>query len=137
MEFGDSFAELLDKFIVLHIRCWKLEDYIAEAQTDRRIADAKRKLDYCFKDRRPKLTKAINSFLDVYISKNHARIFSVENTKVYEGFDNKICNHIIGIGDGADEWWYTYKDDDKGKKSYIEKGFNYCPECGEKIKEET
>lgn len=89
LEFGDSFAELLDKFIILHIRCWKLEDYIAtEANTDRRIADAKRKLDYCFKDRRPKLTKAINSFLDVYISKNHARPFSVENTKVYEGFEN-------------------------------------------------
>lgn len=88
LEFSESFAEVLDRFIVLHIRMWKLEDAIAEAKTDSEVADLKRKVDYCFKDRRPKLTKAINSYLDVYISKNHAKKFSEENVKLYKGFKN-------------------------------------------------
>ena len=35
-----------------------------------------------------KLTKAINSFLDVYIDKNHRKKFSEENIKLYKGFKN-------------------------------------------------
>jgi len=46
----------------------------------------KRKIDVCFKQKRPKLIAAINSFLDVYISKNHARPFSEENLKLYKGY---------------------------------------------------
>ncbi len=76
LEFGDSFAELIEKFIILHIRTWKLEDAVAEARSDFKIGELKRKLDYCFKVKRPKLIKAINSFLDVYISKNHTRPLS-------------------------------------------------------------
>jgi len=87
LEFSESFAEILDRFIVLHIRMWKLEDAVGEAETDAEVASLKRKVDYCFKDRRPKLIKAINSFLDVYIDKNHARKFSEENIKHYKGFD--------------------------------------------------
>jgi hypothetical protein len=88
IEFSESFAEILDRFIVLHIRMWKLEDAIAEAKSNDEIADLKRKVDYCFKDRRPKLVKAINSFLDVYVDKNHAKKFSEENVKLYKGFKN-------------------------------------------------
>jgi hypothetical protein len=88
IEFSESFAEIMDRFIVLHIRMWKLEDAIADAKTDTEVADLKRKVDYCFKDRRPKLTKAINSYLDVYVSKNNIRKFSEENVKLYKGFTN-------------------------------------------------
>lgn len=88
IEFSESFAEIMDRFIVLHIRMWKLEDAIAEAKNDSEVADLKRKVDYCFKDRRPKLTKAINSYLDVYVDKNHVRKFSEENVKLYKGFKN-------------------------------------------------
>jgi len=87
LEFSESFAEILDRFIVLHIRMWKLEDAIGLAD-DSEIAPLKRKIDYCFKDRRPKLIKAINSFLDVYINRTHVRKFSEENIKLYKGFDN-------------------------------------------------
>ena len=87
LEFSESFSEMLDRFVVLHIRMWKLEDAIGEAVTDREIAKLKRKVDYCFKDRRPKLIAAINSFLDVYIDKNHHRTFSEPNIKKYKGFD--------------------------------------------------
>lgn len=88
IEFSESFAEIMDRFIVLHIRMWKLEDAIGEAKSDAEVADLKRKVDYCFKDRRPKLTKAINSYLDVYVSKNHVKKFSEENVKLYKGFSN-------------------------------------------------
>lgn len=88
LEFSETFAEILDRFIVLHIRMWKLEDAAGQAIKDSELADIKRKVDYCFKDRRPRLIKAINSFLDVYISKNHIKKFSEENVKIYKGFKN-------------------------------------------------
>lgn len=44
------------------------------------------------------------------------------------------CNHIIGIGDGVDEWWYCYADSTTDAKSYIETEFSYCPLCGELLK---
>lgn len=88
IEFSESFAEIMDRFIVLHIRMWKLEDAIADAKTDAEVADLKRKVDYCFKDRRPKLTKAINSYLDVYVNKSSIKKFSEENVKLYKGFKN-------------------------------------------------
>jgi len=86
LEFSESFAEILDRFIVLHIRTWKLEDAVSEANTDSEVAELKRKIDYCFKDRRPKLIRAINFFLDNYIDKNHHKNFSEPNIKLYKGF---------------------------------------------------
>jgi hypothetical protein len=88
LEFSESFAEILDRFIVQHIRMWKIEDAIGASNDNNEIADLKRKVDYLFKDRRPKLIKAINSFLDVYIDKNHARKFTEENVKLYKGYKN-------------------------------------------------
>ena len=88
LEFSENFAEILDRFIVLHIRTWKLEDSIGEAKTDGEVADLKRKIDFCFKDRRPKLINAINSFLDVYINKECCRKFSELNVKQYKGYEN-------------------------------------------------
>lgn len=88
LEFSESFAEIIDRFIVLHIRMWKLEDAAGEAKSDKELADIKRKVDYCFKDRRPKLIKAINSFLDIYINKNYAKPFTEENVKIYKNFVN-------------------------------------------------
>lgn len=89
LEFSESFAEMLDRFIVLHIRMWKLEDAIFDAKSDSEVAELKRKIDYCFKDRRPKLTKAINFFLDAYIDKNHHKKFVEPNIKFYNGFNEK------------------------------------------------
>ena len=88
LEFSESFAELLDRFIVLHIRMWKLEDEMGIVTTDSELSDLKRKVDYCFKDRRPKLIRAINSFLDVYVGDHGVKPFSEENVKLYKGFNN-------------------------------------------------
>lgn len=86
IEFSDNFAEILEKLFILHIRMWKLEDLIAEATSDQEIASLKRKIDYCFKDKRPKLIKVLNLMLDDYIKKN--KPFSEENLKSYSGFKN-------------------------------------------------
>lgn len=89
LEFSENFAEMLDRFVVLHIRMWKLEDAISSAKNDGEIADLKKKIDFCFKEKRPKLTKAINFFLDSYVDKNHPnKKFSEENIKLYSGFKN-------------------------------------------------
>ncbi len=86
IEFSESFAELLDKFLVLHIRMWRLEDAIGEATSDKEVADLKRKVDICFKEKRPKLTAAINTYLDVYVIEG--RPFAEESVKLYKGYDS-------------------------------------------------
>jgi hypothetical protein len=68
---------------------WKLEDAISSAKSDSEIADLKKKIDFCFKEKRPKLTKSINFYLDSYVDKNHpAKKFSEENVKLYDGYKN-------------------------------------------------
>lgn len=88
VEWSDNFAEMLEKYIILHIRMWKIEDACAESNDPREVFDLKRKLDYCFKDRRPKLTKAINQYLDAHINKEYTKRFDDGNVKQYKGFEN-------------------------------------------------
>jgi hypothetical protein len=88
VEWSDNFAEMLEKYLILHIRMWKIEDACAESNDPQEVYDLKRKLDFCFKDRRPKLTKAINCYLDTYVSKNSTRTFDDGNVKQYKGFNN-------------------------------------------------
>ena len=83
IEFGDSFAELLDKFIIMHIRAWKLEDEIGQAIRNNdinRIVDLKKKLDIVFKIKRPKLIKAINCFIAL------GKFEQDEDIKFYNGY---------------------------------------------------
>lgn len=86
IEFSDNFAELLEKLFILHCRMWALENKVAEAKNDEELAFVKRKIDWCFKDKRPKLIKVINLMLDNYIKQN--KPFSEENVKDYKGFKN-------------------------------------------------
>lgn len=81
VEFGDSFAELLEKLLIVNIRMWKLEDLASQEKDDKKLGELKRKIDFCFKEKRPKLIKAINSFLDTYIT-NYRKFFE-ENIKSY------------------------------------------------------
>lgn len=87
IEWSDNLAEMLEKYLILHIRMWKLEDACGAAESAEEVYDLKRKIDYCFKDRRPKLTKAINSYLDNYVSNN--KKFDDGNVKQYKNFTNK------------------------------------------------
>jgi len=79
----DSIAEVIEKLIILHIRNWMLEDAVADAKTDAALADLKRKLDWCFKVRRPRLVEALNAMLDRAI--REGRSLAEESVKIYRG----------------------------------------------------
>jgi hypothetical protein len=60
----DNLGEIIEKLAILHIRMWMLEDAISQSTDDTTLADLKRKIDICFKIKRPKLVQAINVMVD-------------------------------------------------------------------------
>jgi hypothetical protein len=79
----DSLGEVVEKLAILHIRMWMLEDRMAEAKTDAEIADIKRKLDICFKQKRPKYVEAINRLVDDAVSRGKS--LKEDSVKIYKG----------------------------------------------------
>ena len=82
--YTDNFGEIVEKLIIIHIRTWMLEDMISEAKTDSELADIKRKIDICFKQKRPKFVEAINLIIDDAIV--HAKSIREDSVKIYKGF---------------------------------------------------
>ena len=80
---SDSFGEVLEKLAILHIRTWHLEDAMQSAKTDSELADLKRKVDICFKVKRPKLVAALNAIIDDAITKNKS--LREDSVKLYKG----------------------------------------------------
>lgn len=80
---SDSFGEVLEKLAILHIRTWHLEDAMQSAQSDEELADLKRKVDICFKVKRPKLVAALNAMIDDAIVRNKS--LREESVKLYKG----------------------------------------------------
>jgi hypothetical protein len=66
---------------------WYLEDAISEAKNDSEIADLKRKIDICFKSKRPKYVQAINKMMDNSIISGKSLI--EDSVKHYKGFNNE------------------------------------------------
>lgn len=79
----DNLGEVIEKLIILHIRTWMLEDAIQAVKSDSEIADIKRKLDICFKQKRPNLVQAINQLVDEAIVKNKS--LREDSVKIYKG----------------------------------------------------
>ena len=80
----DNLGEVVEKLIILHIRMWMIEDRIQEVYSDDvAVADLKRKLDICFKQKRPKLVQAINRMVDNAIRTEKSLI--EDSVKVYKG----------------------------------------------------
>jgi len=80
----DNLTEVIEKMIILHIRTWMLEDKIGIAISDTEVADLKRKIDICFKVKRPQYIQAINRMIDdAIINKNTIKEDSV---KSYDGY---------------------------------------------------
>jgi len=78
----DNLGEVIEKLSILHTRMWMLEDAIQEAKTDTEIADLKRKIDICFKVKRPRLVQAVNFLVDnAIITGKTLREDSVKNYK--------------------------------------------------------
>ena len=80
---SDSFGEVLEKLAILHIRTWHLEDAMQAAKTDSELADLKRKVDICFKIKRPKLVAALNAMIDDAIIKEKS--LREDSVKLYKG----------------------------------------------------
>ena len=78
----DNLGEIIEKLCILHIRMWFLEDRIANATTDQEVADLKRKIDICFKQKRPQYLQAINRMIDGAIANERSLI--EDSVKIYK-----------------------------------------------------
>ena len=81
----DNLGEIVEKLVILHIRTWMLEDAIQEATTDADIASLKKKIDICFKVKRPRFVQAINQLVDMSIA--HNRSLVEDSVKAYKGVE--------------------------------------------------
>lgn len=82
----DNIGEVIEKLSILHCRMWYLEDGIADAKTDEEVGTLKRKIDICFKDKRPRLVEAINIMINDAIINNKSLV--EDSVKHYKGFSS-------------------------------------------------
>lgn len=82
----DNLGEIIEKLAIIHIRMWMLEDAMQVAKTDEELADLKRKVDICFKVKRPKYVQAINLLVDDAI--RTGKSLREDSVKLYKGIDN-------------------------------------------------
>jgi hypothetical protein len=80
----DNIGEVIEKLSILHCRMWYLEDAIAEAKTNDEVATLKKKIDICFKDKRPRLVEAVNRMINDSIVNNKSLV--EDSVKHYKGF---------------------------------------------------
>lgn len=81
----DNLGEVVEKLAILHVRMWMLEDMINASTTDEELADLKRKIDICFKIKRPRLVQALNLLVDNAIAKNKS--LREDSVKVYKSVE--------------------------------------------------
>ena len=80
---SDNIGEILEKLAILHIRTWHLEDAMQAVKSDEELAELKRKVDICFKVKRPKLVAALNAIIDDAII--NAKSLREDSVKLYKG----------------------------------------------------
>jgi len=83
----DNIGEVIEKLAILHCRMWYLEDAISDSSNDNEIAQLKRKIDICFKQKRPKYVEAINRMIDNSILTEKSLI--EDSVKLYKGFQKQ------------------------------------------------
>lgn len=83
----DNIGEVIEKLAILHIRMWMLEDKAALATEATEIADLKRKIDICFKNKRPKFVQATNLMIENAVRTGQSLI--EDSVKYYEGHKEK------------------------------------------------
>lgn len=83
----DNLGEVIEKLAILHVRMWYLEDMISENYSDdSKVAELKRKIDICFKDKRPMYVQAINRMIDKAIIDGKSLVS--DSVKLYKGYQN-------------------------------------------------
>jgi hypothetical protein len=80
----DNLSEVIEKLVILHIRTWFLEDMAGVADSDSALAEIKRKVDICFKQKRPMYIQAINKMIDYAIV--NGKSVSEDSVKLYKNF---------------------------------------------------
>ena len=88
----DNIGEVIEKLCILHIRTWFLEDMAGLAKTNDELADIKRKIDICFKIKRPVLVQAINKMIDQCIKSEKSLV--EDSVKVYKGINDESANKV-------------------------------------------
>ena len=83
----DNIGEVIEKLSILHCRMWYLEDAISSASSDVEIAELKRKIDICFKVKRPRYVEAINRMMEDSIVNSKSLV--EDSVKHYKGFPNE------------------------------------------------
>lgn len=87
----DNLGEVIEKLAILHCRMWYLEDAVSIAENNDEIAEIKKKIDICFKTKRPKYVEAINRMMNQSIINGKSLV--EDSVKYYKGFtDKKIDN---------------------------------------------
>lgn len=81
----DNLGEVIEKLVILHIRTWMLEDAAQQARTADELAGIKKKIDICFKQKRPKFVQAINRMVDDAII--HGKSLAEDSVKLYKGVE--------------------------------------------------
>ena len=82
----DNLGEIIEKLAIIHIRMWMLEDAMQVAKTDEELAELKRKVDICFKVKRPKYVQAINLLVDDAI--RTGKSLREDSVKLYKGVEH-------------------------------------------------
>lgn len=81
----DNIGEVIEKLTILNIRMWYLEDACGLATSDEELASLKRKIDICFKQKRPKYVSAINKMIDKAIIDGKSLV--EDSVKLYKGHE--------------------------------------------------
>ena len=71
-EYVDSrtVGEIIEQLLILDIRQWHLEDLACRNKSnDIEYGDMKKRIEYCFKEKRPKLIVALNMMLQKTVSR--------------------------------------------------------------------
>ena len=82
----DNIGEVIEKLSILHCRMWYLEDAISAATSDTEVAELKRKIDICFKVKRPKYVQAVNRMIENAVVNGKSLV--EDSVKHYKGFNN-------------------------------------------------
>lgn len=80
----DSISEVIEKLIILHIRMWMLEDKADITLDKDELLLIEKKIDICFKQKRPRLVEALNIMIDTSIREGTS--LAEESVKLYEGY---------------------------------------------------